>query len=601
MASGRALPHDPLLTALGTQAARSLKPKARRVAVADARAAVAKLARGRFCQAMGDLEKVRVIASQTGSYRKKSHAAVARLLVGAVNRDERALLAHRRARGCAMFGQRTKLLLPQHPTARTAPVPTGEHDQPGMPKPQRPTHRDHLAMPGKLKATPEPDPFAGQDQVGGVLATVARDPVTLLSSTNFVPASAGFPEENNAASGGGVAVYTGNKDAYFSVNNGVTFHEIAPGTLFGPGDGSFCCDQVVRYSPVVDRFFWLIQGTQGYMLAVASPAQIVANLHAGRAPSRAWTVYALTPSTFNDSTSSFDFPDMAVGPTALWLDWNRVNVGKILARINLRQISAGGRFSIFYWKLTGGATFDRLAQQPNAVEYLVSNDDGGDPGKATLHFSNEMSPLLQTVEVSHVAIPSANYASDLPPANPANPGNWLYRTGFVVGGATEAHGSLWIVFDAGRDFPGMTHPSWMQPHLQLAAYQTDSPAGSEMEPSSFTLTHQIVTANTLYAVGFGFLASDPDGDVAMSYSYGGPTIPPSAATMVLSGPATGAVNVIRGDIVAPNAGIDRAQGDYSSVQPDGSSARGFVSAGYAAQNDPTGPHDHWSFVRIGFT
>jgi hypothetical protein len=593
---------EKLGTALTSGAGKDLTKGPRASATSAAQAGAIDAKRGVWCRSISKFELVRVVVFTPSSYRQKSSFAKASsALATDVSQAEKTVLRHRSARACATFAKTTSSVTTEHPVAAKAPIPTVEHEQPGVPTGQKPRHGDTLVGPGQLKATPSPDPFAAQDFAKrNVFATAAGDPVRVLQSTNFIPSSAGFPEENNAATGGGVVVYTGNDDAFFSVDDGLTFTELNPGTLFGPTDGSFCCDQVVRYAPSVDRFFWLLQGDQGYILAVSSPAQIEANAQAGNPPSMAWTTHPLTPRLFDDASSDFDFPDMAVGPTALWLDWNRVNVGKTLARLNLRQLATGCPCSINYWKLTGGATFDRLAQQPNAVEYLVSNDDGGDPGKATLHFVNEISPVLQTAEVTHVAVPSADYTSDLPPANPSNPGNWLYREGFTIGGATEASGQLWIAFNAGRTFPGTTVHRWSQPHVQIAVYRTNSPPGSQIEPSSFVVTQQIATANTAYAVAFPFLASDPDGDVAMSYSYGGPTLSPSAGAMVLSGPATGSIDVIRGGEVSPSAAVDRAQGDYSSVQPDGSRSRGFIAAGYAAQNDSDGPHDHWDFVRFGF-
>src|SRR5262249_48885182 len=81
--------------------------------------------------------------------------------------------------------------------------------------------------------------------------------------------------EPSGASGGGVVFVTSNWFAAYSTDDGVSWTRLNPTTIFPNDAVGFCCDQIVQYLPSVDRFVWFLQGN-GYRLAVASPAQIIA-------------------------------------------------------------------------------------------------------------------------------------------------------------------------------------------------------------------------------------------------------------------------------------------------------------------------------------
>jgi hypothetical protein len=67
------------------------------------------------------------------------------------------------------------------------------------------------------------------------------------------------PEETNVVSNGKVVFATGNYFAALSLDGGTHFDYLDPTTVFPTADGGFCCDQVLEYSPQIDRFFWVLQ------------------------------------------------------------------------------------------------------------------------------------------------------------------------------------------------------------------------------------------------------------------------------------------------------------------------------------------------------
>jgi hypothetical protein len=139
---------------------------------------------------------------------------------------------------------------------------------------------------------------------------------------------------------------TANWTAAYSTDGGVTFKpQLDPTTIFPNDAVGYCCDQIVQYVPSIDRFIWLLQGN-GYRLASASPAQIIAS------GGTAWTYWNLTPSVFGPKGSGFDYPDLSVGNNSLYISWDAPCspncTGFQVARIPLLQIQAAGTIGIDY-------------------------------------------------------------------------------------------------------------------------------------------------------------------------------------------------------------------------------------------------------------
>jgi hypothetical protein len=389
-----------------------------------------------------------------------------------------------------------------------------------------------------------------------------------------------------------VVLYSGNSWGFYSVDGGRTFSAMNPAVVFGSHEGGFCCDTVIRYSPRVHRFFWLLQGDcsgdcdtvnrNRYVLAVTSAAAIRDAVHAGRPIETAfWTYSGWTQALFGDH-QWYDFPDMAVGTNALYMVWDRVGRGTLMTRTPLAQLASDSTLTIAYWK-HNGAIFPRVAQQPQTTEYWLTNDDAGDSGALDIYSADDTSPFLIRRVAHHAAVPSFDYTSGLPFG-----GNWAYRAGFTVGGATIAGDELWVAWNAGRAYPGTGRDAWFQPHVQYAAFSINT----------LSLIREGNVWDSDQAILFPFLASDAEGDVAMSFSMGGPDNPPGPAVRFLTGYQSWEP-VASADRAMPPAGnADRAQGDYSAVQVDGDNPNQFVTAGYVVKNDPSGTRNHWYFARF---
>ena len=71
----------------------------------------------------------------------------------------------------------------------------------------------------------------------------------------------GFPPDPSTAeaNAAGVVLSTGNSYLLFSKDDGGSFTQVDPTTIFPSSDGGLCCDQVVVYDKQDDLFFWLLQ------------------------------------------------------------------------------------------------------------------------------------------------------------------------------------------------------------------------------------------------------------------------------------------------------------------------------------------------------
>jgi hypothetical protein len=229
--------------------------------------------------------------------------------------------------------QRTPPLQAQRLRLNPQPVPRQieEHDPA---EPARPVPVGPLRPWGSSGSPTSPQGIRSQSArppSSGII-TDSTDPLLLVSSVlqpNLW--------ETNAASSGDVVLFTGNWNDAFSLDGGKTFAELNPFAMLSGFPAGFCCDQVVQYVPKIDRFIWVLQAKADpstneneYRIAFASPESIKANR------ASVWNYYNLTPKQLNFPGFYYDYPEIAVGDSYLYISFNVVGAGKaVIARIPL--------------------------------------------------------------------------------------------------------------------------------------------------------------------------------------------------------------------------------------------------------------------------
>jgi hypothetical protein len=315
-------------------------------------------------------------------------------------------------------------------------------------------------------------------------------------------------EPTGAVNAGGVVFAAGNWFAAYSTNSGVSFNQLNPTTIF-PNDAiGFCCDQVIQYVPSIDRFIWLLQGTNGYRLASASPATVASS------GGTAWTYWNLPSTLFGQpSGTGLDYPDVSVGNNALYLSWDNGFGGCPTGCRNGLQVSRIGLSAI---QAANTITIDYTHPEHSAVawgSHLVQ--DTGDEIFWAGHASNSQMRVFSLREGSNTYfwrdIGVATWANNALSSTTPDSQNWVAGSGGFPGnaviGGTRSGNDVWFAWDAGTD------RNFAQPHIEMVDLDRNN---------NFLRTQQVQIWNSGFAFAYPSLATNPcTGEVAMSLETGG--------------------------------------------------------------------------------
>ena len=398
------------------------------------------------------------------------------------------------------------------------------------------------------------------------------------SVTIFTNAALGIngstTNEPSGAVGGGVVFMTANLFAAYSTNNGGSFTQLNPTTIFPSALGGICCDQVVEYVPSIDRFVWVLQCAQGYRVAAASPASVKSS------SGTAWTYYDISASMLG-FTGSLDFPDLAVGNQFLYLNFDAES-GRVVLRIPLTEIQSGGTIN-FSWtdpKDSPMAYFGHLSQNPRDEVFWAG------------HNSNSSMRVFSWAESSgsyswrDVAIGSwPNDNSKLTSTTPDGQ-DWLSKlrsddNNFIQGStrvlsADGKTNQIWFAWTApsGNDFP--------QPYVQLVVLD---------RANNFRLVSQSQIWSANFAYAYPMLAVNANNEIGLSLGYGG------------GGNYENHAVGFWGDFVvypttSSNVGTGR-YGDYVTIRQDPSQPARFHAFGFGLIKDTSGTRTDTRFVAFG--
>jgi hypothetical protein len=315
-------------------------------------------------------------------------------------------------------------------------------------------------------------------------------------------------EPTGGVNAGGVVFAAGNWLAAYSTNGGASFSQINPTSIF-PNDAiGFCCDQVIQYVASIDRFIWLLQGTNGYRLASASPATLASS------GGTAWTYWNLPSTLFGQPAGTgLDYPDVSVGTNSLYLSWDNgfggcptgCQAGLQVSRIGLAAIQSSSTIGIAY-----------THPQHSAVawgSHLVQ--DTGDEIFWAGHTSNSQMRVFSLHEGSNTYfwrdIGVSSWANNALSSTTPDSRNWVAGSGGFPGnaviGGTRSANHVWFAWDAG------TNASFAQPHIEMV----DLDRGN-----NFARNQQVQIWNSGFAFAYPSLATHPcTGEVAMSLETGG--------------------------------------------------------------------------------
>jgi len=321
----------------------------------------------------------------------------------------------------------------------------------------------------------------------------ANDPLRLVSGPYNGDAST-TAEPSGGSNGGGILFVTTNWTADYSINGGSSFTQLDPTTIFPNDAVGYCCDQVVQYVPKIDKFIWLLQGN-GYRIASASPSAVKSS------GATAWTYWNLTPGFFG-LTGTLDYPDMSVGDNYLYLSFDEVGTGLMVARISLAQIQAGGTITVEWTDpKNGGSAYGSHVMQDTGDEAFWAGHNSTSQMRVFSLAEGSSTYFWRDVNIGTWS--NTGMSSTTPDGN-----DFLTKLrnfpGNAVIGATRAPGlstssgelfsdGLWFAWSAGTD------GNFAQPHIEMVTLDRSN---------NFAVAQQVQIWNSGYTFVYPALATN---------------------------------------------------------------------------------------------
>lgn len=536
---------------------------------------------GRICRALRTVDGLRQTVRPRGA--RRADADVVRL--------DRRLMRFRATRSCV---RRTRAAeLPTMPAGQAPPQPQDDPEIEQAEFPRRLRHGHFRPFRHRSRPTTTADATeaerceSGQCPRVSAFAAGLDDPLRYFRNEPIgVALRFAYPAEVQAASAKGVVWATGNESAAYSID-GARFQFLEPRTVFNDGsDGGADGDQVITYSPQIDRFLWLVQYRcapvacrapglkhNRYRLAMASPDAIRAN------PAGAWLAqgpWDITSALLKQPNRWFDFPTIQVSgnttaSSSLYLTWTVVGGGvSVLGRINLAGLKAGS--PAIQW-LTDTNAQVRPVQNTRGRAFFVRHVDDS---KLRIWTWDEASKLAFHTDVAHSTIPTADWSSKTQAGF-----DWLLARDVYWKplGATLRKGELWVSWGGGRRYRDGGNLIFPQPHIEIARF----------DALTLALTGERQIGNSYEAYAYPSLATNSQGDVAIGFSFGGGDIKAAAPAVGLLTGRQGLFRVWPND---PTGG----QGDYSGVQVDFPDTTRFSEGSFVKESDG---RDHWHYTLFG--
>jgi hypothetical protein len=375
--------------------------------------------------------------------------------------------------------------------------------------------------------------------------------------------------ETSAASSFNVVVYTANNFAAYSDDGGDTFTAMDLNGLCQAWGEVENGDQVVIYIPQITQFAWLVlTGKGNVVLALASPREIQDS------GGRSWTSWLIPAKQFGDGVSRFDQPTVAVGDNFLYVTCN-LGPTAIALRLSIAELYARGTLHLIYINAPN-VFWLRPAQNTGRGGYFAALL-GGSYRDVRVFSWPERSNTFSWFDVRIDDIPTEDWVVKTPDGD-----DWLgnQRGSLQVLGLTLTGTELWAAWFANRRVSGQTTNTFNYPHIGIAI----------IDVQSKKLVAQRYIWNPDYAFVFPSLATNADGDVGLSFCWGGEKFYPQYGVGMLTGRDQSLVSV--------SSGISSAAGgDYTSIRMAFPDVSGFCASGFN-QIKP-GPVNHPRYVLFG--
>lgn len=323
---------------------------------------------------------------------------------------------------------------------------------------------------------------------------------TALRPLVSIPEGDGW--ETSVAQAFKTILYTGNYFAAWSGDGGLTYGSINPFSLAKSVGRRFCCDQVAHYVPGANTMVWILLADDGpVLMCLASPDDVV------NSKGKSWTVYVLSGPVFARSEDTlFDYPQISFGDTFLYLTFNIIGtLDAIVCRFHIGQLRERGTIHFQYFVAVNNSYICPSQLSGDRGLFVVQNSTS----QLRVFVWRENSNLISTHDVNIATIPTEDWVTLTPDGN-----DWLdplTKIDTVVQGAARSRMHLWAAWTGARRVLDQREKSFPHPHIGIAI----------IDAQSLKLVQQRYLWNNEHAFAYPSLASNPNGEVGLTFMWGG--------------------------------------------------------------------------------
>ena len=294
--------------------------------------------------------------------------------------------------------------------------------------------------------------------------------------------------------------YTSNYFAAYSADGGNAFHRVSAFKMAQNVGHSFCCDQLAHYVPGANTMVWVLLTEGPILLCLASPDDVVDS------KGKSWTCYVLDGPVFRrPAGAAFDYPQVSFGDNFLYLTFNDQNGEAIVCRFQNRELRERGTLHFQYFEAKGNSYVCPCEMSGDRGLFVVQNTTS----QLRVFQWRENSNQISRHDVNIATIPTDDWIIKSPDGS-----EWLTpgsKIDSAVTGACRRRGELWAAWSGARKVHGRRENSFPHPHIGIAVISVPG----------MNLTQQRYLWNPEHAFAYPSLTSNPGGEVALTFMWGG--------------------------------------------------------------------------------
>ena len=296
--------------------------------------------------------------------------------------------------------------------------------------------------------------------------------------------------------------YTGNYFAAFSGDAGQTYRKVSPFDLARSVGTRFCCDQVAHYVPAANMMIWILLADDGpVLMGLATPDELDAS------KGKAWTVYVLSGPVFARSRETlFDYPQVSFGDGFLYLTFNIIDTrDAIVCRFHAGRIRERGTIAFQYFVARDNAYICPCEMSGDRGLFVVQNSTS----QLRVFVWPESSNTISVHDIDVASIPTDDWVIKTPDGS-----EWLTpgsKIDSAVTGCARRRMEVWVAWSGARRVTNQQQNTFPHAHIGIAVINIQT----------MKLAQQRYIWNSEHAFAYPALASNPGGEIAITFMWGG--------------------------------------------------------------------------------